>query len=108
MQGYYVTVCSASHGDDRSSTRTMNSGQVIFTGDDDVAVRSYSGIGNDNDGLCIFSTGEVLQLRGRAEECCRGNRDLRRQAPLGGGEWRCGGSARSGEQSERRLARACI
>ncbi len=40
------------------------SGQVIFTGNDYVAVRSYSGAGNDNDGLCIYSLAKCYNFAG--------------------------------------------
>ncbi len=50
-----------------------NSGQVIFTGDDDVAVRSYSGTGNAaNDGLCIYSTGNCYNFTGARRNAAGG------------------------------------
>ena len=63
MQGYYVTAALPP-----AATIVLDandeSGQVIFTGDDDVAVRSYSGIGNDNDGLCIYSLEKCFNFAG--------------------------------------------
>ncbi len=41
-----------------------NTGQVIFTGNDFVSVRSYAGTGNANDGLCIFSQQACFGLKG--------------------------------------------
>ncbi len=52
MRYYYVTSAPAST---QIGTANDDSGQVIFTGNDDIAVRSYSGSGNASDGLCIYS-----------------------------------------------------
>jgi len=62
MRNYYVT----SGG---TSTDIVNanedSGQVIYTGNDDISVRSFSGTGaGANDGLCIYSTATCYNFRG--------------------------------------------
>ncbi|MGH7224314.1 MAG: hypothetical protein ACRELF_13870, partial [Gemmataceae bacterium] len=48
------------------------SGQVIYTGNDFIATRPFSGSGNANDGLCIYSQGT-----------CRGIRGGQQHAPVG-------------------------
>jgi hypothetical protein len=41
-----------------------DSGQVIFTGNDHISVRSFSGTGNNNDALCIYSLFRCFNLQG--------------------------------------------
>ncbi len=70
MQGHYVTAAP-------ETTEILgandNSGQVIFTGDDHVAVRSYSGTTNAaNDGLCIYSTGTCYNFTGTRRKAAEG------------------------------------
>ena len=61
MQSYYVTAAPA-----KADIVDANddSGQVIYTGNDNIAVRSYSGSGNNKDALCIYSQGRCFNLQG--------------------------------------------
>jgi hypothetical protein len=69
MRSYYVTASPP------SSTQLVvandDSGQVIYIGNDFLAVRSYSGAGNANDGLCIFS-GSCHNFRGGLTNTAKG------------------------------------
>jgi hypothetical protein len=69
MRSYYVTASPP------SSTQFVvandDSGQVIYIGNDFLAVRSYSGVGNANDGLCIFS-GSCHNFRGGLQNTAKG------------------------------------
>jgi hypothetical protein len=47
-----------------------DSGQVIYTGNDDIAVRSYAG--NANDGLCIYSLTTCHNFRGALTNTAKG------------------------------------
>jgi hypothetical protein len=47
-----------------------NGAQVIYTGNDDVAVRSYAG--NAGDGLCIFSAGTCANFQGATKNVAEG------------------------------------
>ena len=70
MQGHYVTAVPETT---EIFGANDNSGQVIFTGDDHVAVRSYSGTGNAaNDGLCIYSTGNCYNFTGARRNAAEG------------------------------------
>jgi hypothetical protein len=51
-------------GSSQSITANDNAGQVIFTGNDFIAVRSYAGAGNANDGLCFFSQAACFTIKG--------------------------------------------
>ncbi|HVG25960.1 MAG TPA: hypothetical protein VM865_00035 [Acidobacteriaceae bacterium] len=61
MRSYYVSPANAVTDVVNAND---NSGQVIFTGNDFVSVRSYSGAGNANDGLCIYSAQACYNFRG--------------------------------------------
>jgi len=63
MRSYYV-----SGGNVPTVTDVVNSnddsGQVIYTGNDHISVRSFSGTGNNNDALCIYSQSRCFNLQG--------------------------------------------
>ena len=61
MQSYFVTAAPAKADDVDAND---DSGQVIYTGNDNIAVRSYSGSGNNKDALCIYSQGRCFNLQG--------------------------------------------
>jgi hypothetical protein len=65
MRSYYVSSVPV-------ATRVVNgnddSGQVIYTGNDYISVRSYSGAGNANDGLCIYSLATCYNFKGAPDE----------------------------------------
>jgi hypothetical protein len=65
MRNYYVT-----SGGTLTDVVNANqdSGQVIYTGNDDISVRSWTGSGTGaNDGLCIYSTATCYNLKGGLE-----------------------------------------
>jgi hypothetical protein len=70
MRSFYVTASPP------SSTQILgandDSGQVIYIGNDFLAVRSYSGLGNADDGLCIFSLGRCINFRGGLQNTAKG------------------------------------
>ncbi len=70
MRNYYV------NGSPPSSTQILlandDSGQVIYIGNDFLAIRSYSGAGNAADGLCIFSLGNCHNFRGGLQNTAKG------------------------------------
>ena len=41
-----------------------DSGQVLYTGNDYISVRSFSGSGNNKDALCIYSQARCFNLQG--------------------------------------------
>jgi hypothetical protein len=51
-------------------TANANGAQVIYTGNDDIAVRSYAG--NAADGLCIFSRSACSNLQGAPHNAAQG------------------------------------
>ena len=70
MRNYYV------NGSPPSSTQILlandDSGQVIYIGNDYLSIRSYSGAGNADDGLCIFSLGRCSNFRGGLQNTAKG------------------------------------
>jgi len=62
MRNYYVTSGGTSTDIVNSN---QDSGQVIYTGNDDISVRSYSGSGTGAyDGLCVYSSSTCYSFRG--------------------------------------------
>jgi hypothetical protein len=61
MRSYYVSSGGAVTDVVNSND---DSGQVIFTGNDYISVRSFSGAGNNNDALCIYSLARCFNLQG--------------------------------------------
>lgn len=59
MRMYYVTSAPA---ETRIVNANANSGQTVFTGNDDIEVRSFAG--NAKDGLCIKSTATCYNFKG--------------------------------------------
>jgi hypothetical protein len=49
-----------------------NAGQVIFTGNDSISVRSFAGPGNNNDGLCIYSAAKCFNITGNNKNVIQG------------------------------------
>lgn len=49
-----------------------DSGQVIFTGDDSISVRSFSGTGKADDGLCIYSVSKCASIKGGNQNVIEG------------------------------------
>jgi hypothetical protein len=67
MRSYYVTSAPV---ENRIVNSNANSGQVIYTGNDDVSVRSYAG--NNKDGLCIYSTSTCYNFAGGLTNAAEG------------------------------------
>lgn len=69
MDNYYVSSAPA-------ETDVVNAnddaGQALFTGSDHVAVRSYAGSGNANDGLCIYSLSKCYTFQGGNQNADQG------------------------------------
>jgi hypothetical protein len=61
MRSYYLSSAPALTDIVNSND---DSGQVIYTGNDYISVRSYSGTGNNNDALCIYSQARCFNLQG--------------------------------------------
>ena len=61
MRSYYVSSAPAATDIVNSND---DSGQVIYTGNDYISVRSFSGTGNNNDALCIYSEARCFNLQG--------------------------------------------
>jgi hypothetical protein len=61
MRSYYVSAVPAATDIVNSND---DSGQVIYTGNDYISVRSYSGTGNNNDALCIYSQARCFNVQG--------------------------------------------
>jgi hypothetical protein len=61
MRSYYVSAAPAETDIVNSND---DSGQVIYTGNDYISVRSFSGAGNNNDALCIYSQARCFNLQG--------------------------------------------
>lgn len=69
-RNYYVTT-----GGNASDVVNTNQelGQVIYTGNDDISVRSYTGAGSGaNDGLCIYSAAACYSFRGGVHNGAQG------------------------------------
>jgi hypothetical protein len=69
MRSYYVSAAPAETDIVNSND---DSGQVIYTGNDYISVRSYSGTGNSNDALCIYSQARCFNLAGVAKNSGQG------------------------------------
>lgn len=69
MRSYYVTAAGAAS--DIANTND-DAGQVIYTGNDNISVRSYAGTGNANDGLCIFSRSACSAIKGGTQNAVQG------------------------------------
>ncbi len=69
MQSYLVSSAGAEVDEVNSND---DSGQVIFTGNDHISVRSYSGTGNNKDALCIYSAGSCYNLQGATKNTGEG------------------------------------
>jgi hypothetical protein len=67
MRDYYVTPAPTST---EIATANANGAQVIYTGNDDVGVRSYAG--NAADGLCIFSRSACSNFQGALHNAAQG------------------------------------
>jgi hypothetical protein len=61
MRSYYV---SATPAETDIVNANDDAGQVIYTGNDYISVRSYSGTGNAVDGVCIYSQAKCYNLQG--------------------------------------------
>jgi hypothetical protein len=69
MRSYYVSAAPAATDIVNSND---NSGQVIYTGNDYISVRSFSGTGNNNDALCIYSQARCFNLQGATKNSGEG------------------------------------
>jgi hypothetical protein len=69
MRSYYVTAAGAINQIVNSND---TAGQVIFTGNDYISVRSFSGAGNNNDGLCIYSRARCSNIKGGNQNAIKG------------------------------------
>ena len=69
MRSYYVTSGGAI---DQIVNSNDNAGQVIFTGNDYVSVRSFSGAGNNKDGVCVFSRTRCSSIQGGNQNAIKG------------------------------------
>jgi hypothetical protein len=67
MRDYYVTPTPTST---EIVAANANGAQVIYTGNDDIAIRSFAG--NANDGLCIFSLTACSSFRGGLQNVAQG------------------------------------
>ena len=62
MRSYFVTAPPPTATDIVNSND--DSGQVIYTGNDHISVRSFSGTGNNGDALCIYTQKRCFNLQG--------------------------------------------
>jgi hypothetical protein len=69
MRSYYVSAAPAATDIVNSND---DSGQVIYTGNDYISIRSFSGTGNNNDALCIYSQGKCSNLQGATKNTGQG------------------------------------
>lgn len=69
MRSYYVSAAPAATDIVNSND---DSGQVIYTGNDYISVRSFSGAGNNNDALCIYSRARCFNLVGVTKNAGQG------------------------------------
>jgi hypothetical protein len=69
MKSYHVT---SGGGETDVVDSNDDSGQVIFTGNDYISVRSFSGTGNNKDALCIYSLSKCFNLQGATKNTGEG------------------------------------
>jgi len=70
MRDYHVTPGPPTTTVTQIATANANGAQVIYTGNDDIGVRSYAG--NAADGLCIFSRSACSNLQGAPHNAAQG------------------------------------
>lgn len=70
MRDYYVLSNPPTTTSTEIVTANANGAQVIYTGNDDIAVRSYAG--NAADGICIFSLSKCSNLQGAPHNAAQG------------------------------------
>jgi hypothetical protein len=67
MRSYYITAAPV---ENHIVNASDDSGQVIYTGNDDISVRSY--VGGSNDGLCLYSTATCSNFVGAKQNAAMG------------------------------------
>jgi hypothetical protein len=70
MRDYYVASTPPTTTETEIVTANANGAQAIYTGNDDVAVRSFAG--NAGDGLCIFSRRACSNFQGATRNLAQG------------------------------------
>ena len=69
-RGYYVTTSSPASVTQFTGNVNANGAQIIYTGNDDILIRSYAG--NAADGLCIMSLAACANFQGAPHEAAQG------------------------------------
>ncbi len=69
MRSYYVSAAPAETDIVNSND---DSGQVLYTGNDYISVRAFSGAGNNKDALCIYSQAQCFNLQGATKNTGEG------------------------------------